>query len=49
MKTQYDFIIVDGSSAGSVLATRLSEVTHYEVLLIETGSDDKSPAIHIPA
>lgn len=44
----FDFIIVGGGSAGSVLASRLSEQSQWRVLLIERGVDP-SPISDIPA
>ena len=49
MKTTYDFIIIGGGSAGSVLAGRLSENPAVEVLLLEAGGSDRHPFYHLPA
>jgi choline dehydrogenase-like flavoprotein len=45
----YDYIIVGGGSAGSVLAGRLTEDPTIRVALLEAGPADKSVLIHCPA
>lgn len=45
---EFDFVIVGGGTAGSVLAHRLTEVKDWDVLLIERG-EDPLPETDVPA
>ncbi len=49
MADEFDYVIVGGGAAGSVLTARLSEEPGVTVCVLECGPPDRHPFIHIPA
>lgn len=45
----FDYILVGAGAAGCVLAARLTEDPNCTVLLLEAGTKDRNPYLHIPA
>ncbi|MBT5944660.1 MAG: choline dehydrogenase [Rhodospirillaceae bacterium] len=48
MAEQFDYVIVGSGSAGSVLATRLSEDRDISVLVLEAGGTNKDFRVYMP-
>ena len=45
---EFDYVIIGGGSAGSTLASRLSEDPKVSVCLLEAGRDGKSIFSRVP-
>lgn len=48
IRDEYDYVIIGGGSAGSVMAHRLAEMANVSILVIEAGGYDYDHSIRIP-
>jgi choline dehydrogenase len=48
VETVHDYVVVGGGSAGSAIASRLSESGRFSVLLLEAGEDDPWIWLRVP-
>ncbi|EMM6763218.1 GMC family oxidoreductase [Pluralibacter gergoviae] len=46
---EFDILIIGSGAAGCVIAGHLAEKTKAKIIVLEAGSRDKDPLIHIPA
>ena len=44
----FDYIVIGAGTAGALMANRLTQERQHRTLLIEAGSRDSHPWIHIP-
>lgn len=48
MTAEFDYIILGAGSAGSIVASRLTENASVRILLLEAGPTDSKPSINVP-
>lgn len=50
MSSPFDFVVIGGGTSGLVVATRLSEVHDFRILVLEAGGDHTNdPRVKTPA
>ena len=48
LRDEYDYIVVGGGTAGSLIAHRLAELGNTSILVVEAGRHDYDHSIRIP-